>query len=245
MSTKIKSPTTTYQIVKELGQGSSGRALLANMISSQIGNVNRFQVVIKEIILSKLSRVDQLQAKQEAKLLNRISHEYIVQFVESWEQGGILYIVTKYSDKSQQNIVLGDFGICKRFSTKKRNEEQFTDTVIGTPFYMPPEIIEGERYSYSADVWSLGCVIFELTTLKHPFRGQTLDSLFQNIKQAKVDINLIPASFPKSLKSLISRSIVKSTSQRMELYDIFTIPEIQYQMILFNLRSPRIRKSFS
>lgn len=41
-------------------------------------------------------------------------------------------------------------------------------TQIGTPYYLSPEICEQRPYNNKSDVWSLGCVLYELTTLKHP-----------------------------------------------------------------------------
>lgn len=43
-----------------------------------------------------------------------------------------------------------------------------TQTVIGTPFYMAPEIWQKRTYSYAADIWSLGCTIYELAALRPP-----------------------------------------------------------------------------
>jgi NIMA (never in mitosis gene a)-related kinase len=45
-------------------------------------------------------------------------------------------------------------------------------TVIGTPYYLSPEICEDKPYDKKSDVWSLGCVLYEMVTLKHAFDGQ-------------------------------------------------------------------------
>lgn len=65
-------------------------------------------------------------------------------------------------------IKLGDFGIAKVLS----NDGDMAKTVIGTPYYLSPEICEDKPYDKKSDVWSLGCVLYEMVTLKHAFDGQ-------------------------------------------------------------------------
>ena len=62
-------------------------------------------------------------------------------------------------------VKLGDFGIAKVLDST--NAKAFT--VAGTPYYMPPEVCSEKPYGAAADVWSLGCVIYELMALNVPF----------------------------------------------------------------------------
>jgi NIMA (never in mitosis gene a)-related kinase 1/4/5 len=45
-------------------------------------------------------------------------------------------------------------------------------TVVGTPYYLSPELCEEKPYNNKSDIWSLGCVLYEMCTLKHPFEAQ-------------------------------------------------------------------------
>ncbi len=45
---------------------------------------------------------------------------------------------------------------------------EFARTAIGTPYYMSPEICERKPYNNKSDVWSLGCILYEMTNMKHP-----------------------------------------------------------------------------
>ncbi len=58
-------------------------------------------------------------------------------------------------------------------------------TQTGTPYYASPEVWADKPYDYKSDIWSVGCVMYELCTLKPPFRGQNLDQLYQCVKKGK------------------------------------------------------------
>jgi serine/threonine protein kinase len=65
-----------------------------------------------------------------------------------------------------KTIKISDFGI----STKVKNTETFRNrTVLGTPYYMAPEVISEKPYAFDADIWSLGCIIYELVAGVKPY----------------------------------------------------------------------------
>lgn len=74
-------------------------------------------------------------------------------------------------------IKLGDFGIAKVLNSTL----DLARTCIGTPYYLSPEICKSKPYSNKSDVWSLGCVLYELCTFKHPFDGSSMDDLLLRI----------------------------------------------------------------
>ena len=53
--------------------------------------------------------------------------------------------------------------------------------VVGTPFYMSPEMISRNSYDHSVDVWGLGCCVLEVITLTKPFKGKNREDLFNKI----------------------------------------------------------------
>jgi NIMA (never in mitosis gene a)-related kinase len=59
--------------------------------------------------------------------------------------------------------------------------------MVGTPYYMSPEICESKPYSCKSDVWALGCVLYELCTLKHAFEANNLLGLVFKIVKDKQD----------------------------------------------------------
>lgn len=68
-------------------------------------------------------------------------------------------------------IKIADFGFSKFLDSKTQRSE----TMCGTPLYMAPQLVEDIRYTYKADIWSLGVVFFELLTGAHPFNGRNLE----------------------------------------------------------------------
>ncbi|KAH3747789.1 hypothetical protein DPMN_182221, partial [Dreissena polymorpha] len=67
------------------------------------------------------------------------------------------------------NVKLSDFGTSKRLQTIKVHSRQEKGTVVGTPYWMAPEVINGEHYGRKADVWSVGCTVVEMLTKKPPW----------------------------------------------------------------------------
>ena len=64
---------------------------------------------------------------------------------------------------SEHNVKLGDFGLSKMIGG---SDLSFTRTFVGTPYYMSPEIIMGAQYNRKSDIWALGCLLYEICTLK-------------------------------------------------------------------------------
>ena len=63
-------------------------------------------------------------------------------------------------------VKLGDFGISKVLNSTS----ECARTIIGTPYYLSPELCEDKPYNEKSDVWALGCILYEMCTLKHAFR---------------------------------------------------------------------------
>jgi serine/threonine protein kinase len=55
------------------------------------------------------------------------------------------------------------------------------DQVLGTPFYMAPELLQKEKYNYKADVWSFGVIVYQLLSGITPFNGRNIMELKKNI----------------------------------------------------------------
>ena len=68
-------------------------------------------------------------------------------------------------------VKLGDFGIARVLSNTKSKAK----SVVGTPYYLSPEIINADEYSFKSDIWSLGVLFYEIAALEPPFNGRSLN----------------------------------------------------------------------
>ncbi|CAB1114721.1 unnamed protein product [Ectocarpus sp. CCAP 1310/34] len=85
---------------------------------------------------------------------------------------------------SRDGIVkLGDLGLGRYLSARS----VLAMSQVGTPLYMSPETLKGQGYDMGSDIWSLGCVLYELAQLESPFAGKhlTMKTLFRKIVQAE------------------------------------------------------------
>ncbi|KAH7648356.1 hypothetical protein FG379_000280 [Cryptosporidium bovis] len=107
------------------------------------------------------------------------------------------------------DIVIGDLGISRIMQSMSMS---FTLTSIGTPQYMSPEMCENKPYTYKSDIWSFGCVLYELITLKPPFSGNSLLSLAWNISFQEIEP--LPDCFSKELFALIKQLLSRNPTIR-------------------------------
>eukprot|EP00933_Yihiella_yeosuensis_P048592 TRINITY_DN4487_c1_g1_i1.p1 TRINITY_DN4487_c1_g1~~TRINITY_DN4487_c1_g1_i1.p1 ORF type:complete len:400 (-),score=81.63 TRINITY_DN4487_c1_g1_i1:202-1380(-) len=84
--------------------------------------------------------------------------------------------------------------------------------MVGTPYYMSPEVCRNEPYSWKSDIWSLGCVLYELCMLKHAFESQSLMGLVYRIIQERYEP--IPSFYSKELSELVGVLLTKSVASR-------------------------------
>lgn len=91
-------------------------------------------------------------------------------------------------------------------------------TVQGTPYYMSPEVCQSKPYSYTSDVWSLGCILYELCMLEHAFSGENLLGLVFKIVQDKQDE--IPDMYSQELNNLVKMMLVKDDKKRPQVIQI-------------------------
>lgn len=101
----------------------------------------------------------------------------------------------------------------------------FASTYVGTPFYMSPEICAAERYTLQSDIWSLGCIIYELCARTPPFNAKTHFHLVQKIKEGRVDP--LPSVYSQELQSVIKTCLRTNPLHRPDTYQLLNLPMIR------------------
>lgn len=137
---------------------------------------------------------------------------------------------------SGKTVKLGDFGLAKMITS----QNDFAKTYVGTPYYMSPEVLMDQPYSPVCDIWSLGCVLFELCTLRPPFQAKTHLLLQSKIKEGSIPA--LPESYSSQLKSIIRSCITVDPELRPSCYELleallvrFLRKEMELKQISSNL----------
>ncbi|KAI1349974.1 kinase-like domain-containing protein [Xylaria sp. FL0043] len=118
------------------------------------------------------------------------------------------------------SVKLGDFGLSKMIQS-----HDFASTYVGTPFYMSPEICAAERYTLKSDIWSLGCVIYELCAREPPFNAKSHFQLVQKIKEGKVAT--LPRIYSAELMAVVRDCLKVNPDARPDTASLLNLPVVR------------------
>ena len=135
-------------------------------------------------------------------------------------------------------VKLGDFGIAKGL----QNTMDKAKTMVGTPYYLSPEILENKPYDSKTDIWSLGVLLYEMMTFRMPFVANSLPML--SVKIMRGQYTPPPAIYTKDLREIVSKCLTVLPSKRPRIVDILKMPIIQNRIKNF-LDEVQYNKEFS
>ena len=130
---------------------------------------------------------------------------------------------------SNNNVKLGDFGLSRIIKSESSDKnEAMAQTNVGTPYYMSPEQINELEYDEKTDIWSLGCVIYELVSLIPPFTAGNHLALAQKILAGKIE--RIPERYSEDLQEVIQQMLNVDSTKRPSVEELIKLPKIKLRI---------------
>ena len=114
----------------------------------------------------------------------------------------------------RNKVKLGDFGV----SRMMRSYNEYANTFAGTPYYMSPEVLKQEGYNFKSDIWSLGCIFYELLMLERPYTGRSIMALLYRIVEEEPP--QLPEIFSIEIRNLSMKMLEKDPKLRPTAHEI-------------------------
>ncbi|EDQ89002.1 uncharacterized protein MONBRDRAFT_8570 [Monosiga brevicollis MX1] len=260
--------------LETIGRGTFGTVYLVHSQASPLTrpSTSRHGVeALKSIDLAPLDEARRRRALNEARLLQRLRHPYIVRYrtaflhhshlrivMEHCPEGDLAQAIAEqrnrgylfrpeqvldwltqlllaldylhhecqilHRDLKSQNVFLsgrrhlklGDFGV----ATCLNSPDAFATTLVGTPYYLSPEIAAGRPYNRKSDVWAAGCIFYELMTLRRAFAAHSVTELLLRVSAAK----FAPPSFiyPLPMHHLLEGMLASEAAARIDTLEALT-----------------------
>ena len=138
-----------------------------------------------------------------------------------------------HRDMKSANVFLFSNGSAKLgdLNVSKVAKRGLGYTQTGTPYYASPEVWKDKPYDNKSDVWSLGCVLYEMITLRPPFRAQNMEGLFNKV--CKGQYSRIPDRFSDDLFQVVQFLLQVNPNSRPSCEQILNHPIVQKRIEYF------------
>merc|ERR550514_1678038 len=131
---------------------------------------------------------------------------------------------------AQHQVKLGDFGLARMMG----EGSEFCRTQVGTPYYKSPEQVAGAWYNEKSDIWSTGCLLYEMTTNVPPFVAESHVQLAMRIRQGLQ--KRIPRRYSEELQRVIAWCLEQEPDRRPTTEDLLKVPIVSVRVKEWRLR---------
>ncbi|NXV22012.1 NEK11 kinase, partial [Cepphus grylle] len=121
-------------------------------------------------------------------------------------------------------LKIGDFGVSRLLM----GSCDLATTFTGTPYYMSPEALKHQGYNTKSDIWSLGCILYEMCCMNHAFSGHNFLSVVLKIVEGETPS--LPDRYPSQLNAVLCSMLNKNPSLRPPAAEILKVPYINEQL---------------
>jgi len=133
-------------------------------------------------------------------------------------------LLAKKAGSDLPSAKIADFGIAKVLSSA----HGFAHTLVGTPYYLSPEICQRQLYGCPSDVWAVGCVLYEMCALRVPFDGQDCKELVERILRGPLP--RIPSTYSGPLCDASAELFTRDVAHRPTAASILQRPLFQNEI---------------
>jgi len=132
-------------------------------------------------------------------------------------------------DENRRVIKLADFGIAKVI----KSQLNLAKTLVGTPYYLSPELCEGKPYNNKSDIWSLGVVLYELLGLVRPFNAESIPGLILSISKGVYPSLHGTTSYSEELLNVVDVLLTLDAAERPSMPEICAFPPVSHSISLW------------
>lgn len=233
--TKLERQVAVKAMPKHLSDDPTARArfereakLLASLNHSHIGIIH--DIVEQEdgscyLILEYISGPTLAQRLKKGALTVKqtlLLGQQIAEALAAAYERGIIHRDLKPGNikiNQEGKVKILDFGIAKKIRPQDESNQTFLTEqghLVGTPAYMSPEQARDHPLDHRTDVWSFGCILFEMLTGKLAFEGPTVSDTIAHVLERDPDWKLLTTEIPANIKVLLRRCLEKEPHNRLQ-----------------------------
>lgn len=219
-TSQLKSKYDIFNLISELKILSSHNSNYLLKCNEIFYSKNKVNIVTDFAMYSDLSRFIEKYKKRNARISEKTIWIIFIKCcfgIEYLHQNKVIHRDIKPANillHEQQSVWIADFGVSKIYK-----EQMYSYTMIGTPYYISPEMFSNKKYNDKVDIWSLGCILYEMCTLEVPFTANNMSKLQKKIMSGVYSTSPL-SYYSNDMIHMIKFLLQKSVHMRPNIQDV-------------------------